>query len=168
MLNIKVEAKKIKQLNNGITIGGTVMAALLLFITVHFAWSKPAVPVKIKIHQPSDRTSIECTRTTPGGELVYPVSGTIDGKLPPSSSIYLFIQQEGGDQWWISGQPLRQQNIVNGTWEQKWATFGSTNSPPTDYVVSVVVSSGNYRSGQNFSAIPADVLASDTVRVSRK
>jgi hypothetical protein len=160
---LKIEIKTVS-----ITIGAGILLLSLTIAAAHYTPAMSTPPVRIHIHQPSDHTSVDCPRSTPGGELVYPVSGTIEGKLPAGSSIYIFIQQEGGDQWWISGQPLQQQSVVNGTWEQKWTTFGSTNSPSTDYVISVVVSTGHYKSGQNFASIPSDVLASDTVRISRK
>lgn len=146
----------------------SIVAGLMVFglIKVFDMIFKPSPP-QITILQPSGGSAMDCTSITQDGYCIYPVTGKVSAILEPNHKIYVIIKERGGNEWWVSGGAVQQQDIVNNTWEQPWASFGKRDSPVKSYLVCALITTEQYGPTQKFQSIPSNVIASTTISVTR-
>ena len=165
--------KKVLRGYRGWVVGRIVGALVLVGIGLVFPGCRadqesphpPEAPITIL--ELGDGNTIECERFTEDGYCLYTVKGTVSYPLESDRKIYIAIKESGGDEWWISGGAIQQQDLVNDAWEQPWASFGHKDSPVKRYHLCAFMTTEQYPPPQKFQNIPSDAIASTTIWITR-
>ena len=151
-------------------LSGTTAALVTYFVLaaqpVSQVTAEDRPQIRIEIQDPQNGKTIDCVFSE-DQQCLFTVTGKATG-LATGQRIYIFIKEQGGAQWWVSGGAIEPPELVNGEWHQPRASFGHRDSKVKDYVVAVLVTSQQYTSGQLLAVLPNDVLASSSVAVKRR
>jgi hypothetical protein len=149
------------------TLGACALCGAAVYVAVVAvpAWRKPHVTIL----DPPSGDLVDCRGSSLDGYCRHAVSGTLSRPLQGEQKIYVAIKESGGDEWWISGGAIQQQDVANRQWEQPWASFGSKASPVQSYSVCAFVTEEQFAPDSKLKVLPNEsIVSSMTVSVRRR
>jgi hypothetical protein len=146
-------------------VAGPACLFLALCASVLIYYGAKEAPEILITSYSNEQTVRDFARINPDGEVqIFPVQFVTNHSIGPSDEVVLFMRVAGGDQYWVSGNPVTAVNVdQTGKGQIDAVTLGQPDDGNLRYeLVLAVVRDKTLSAGANLDEIPgANIICSD-------